>query len=403
MANYSYRAIAPDGSTQSGKLRAENEVTLERVLNLRGLTLIEANRAMAGTGFLHRTRKSINDSDLLELTYLLMLVNASGVPILEGLNDVLAGREKSRLEPVFEVLANGLRSGLSLSGVMRERSDIFPVYYAQIINAGEVSGTLDKSINYLMSYLDWQINFKKTVRTFLRYPLIILSLLAALTGVLFAFVFPSLGNVLDGLNTEMPLPTRIIFSIADFVNANFVVLVAVACLSFIALRLILKTKSGRSLFDQWALKLPMIGELVIKINLSRYFKTLATLMGAGLDIQSTFTTASEVSSNTLLKKKLKFVTNAVTTGEDVSTALRGIRVVQPLVISMVLIGEKTGNLDGALTRASEIFDKEVPETIKKVFAFVEPMTVVMLGIMLLIVLLSIFLPIYSVVGNINVR
>lgn len=403
MPNYHYRAIDSNASVKMGKLRAESETALERVLNLRGLTLIEARSSFALPVLSGSFRRRFGDNDLLEVTYLLMLVNSSGIPILEGLNDVIAGREKSRIMPAFEALANGLKSGMSLSGVMRERHDLFPGYYSQIVGAGEISGTLDKSIKYLMSYLEWQINFKKSIRTFLRYPVIVIIFMSVLIAILFTFVFPSLGGVLSGLKIDLPLPTRILFSIASFVRAYAMIILPAGAAILIAARLIIGTAAGRQFVDLRVLQIPLVGDLIRKINLSRYFKTLATLLAAGLNVQSTFATASEVSNNTVIKQKLMRITHAITAGEEVSSSLRMTGLVQPLVISMVVIGEKTGNLDGALTRASEIYDKEVPETIKKVFAVLEPLTVVVLGVMLLIILLSIFLPMYSVVGNLHVR
>ena len=403
MPNYLYRAIGPDTSIETGKLREDSESALERTLALRGLTLIEARSSFSLPKFTRSTRRRFADSDLLELSYLLTLVNSSGVPLLEGMNDVLAGQRKGRLVGAFEALSNGLRSGLSLSDVMRSRPEIFPEYYSQIINAGEASGTLDKSLDYLMVYLEWQIEFKKSIRAFLRYPIVILLMMGVLSAILLTVVFPSLGGVLNNLNVDMPLPTVIMFSLADFVRSNIISIVLFLVVSVFVARFALSTTAGRFFFDRWILELPLVGDLIKKINLSRYFKTLATLMAAGLNVQKTFAIAAEVANNVLLKKRLMHITHAVTAGEDVSAACRDTHLVSPLVVSMVVIAEKTGNLDGALARASEIFDKEVPETIKRVFAVVEPLTIVMLGGMLLVILLSIFLPMYSVVGNLHVR
>lgn len=402
MPTYCYRAIAADSSIQAGRLTAASEDALERTLGLRGLALIEAR---ASFSLLPRagTRRSLGDNDLRELTYLLILVNASGVPILEGLNDVVTGREKVKLMPAVEALVNGLQTGMSLSGVMRAHPEFFPAYYAQVVNAGEVSGTLDQGLRYLMSYLDWQIDFRRTINAFFRYPLIILALMGLLAGILFSFVFPSLAKVLSGLGVALPLPTRVIFSTAEFVHGQLPLLLTLGILVPLATYLVSRTGSGRLLIDRALLQVPLVGNLIRKINLSRYFKTLATLLAAGLDIQKAFATAAEVAGNMVLRQKLIAVTNAITTGEGVSSAMRATMTVQPLVISMIVIGEKTGNLDGALVRASEIFDKEVPETIKKVFALLEPLTIILLGALLLIILLSIFLPIYSVIGNLRVR
>ena len=315
MPNYLYRAIGPDTSIETGKLREDSESALERTLALRGLTLIEARSSFSLPKFTRSTRRRFADSDLLELSYLLTLVNSSGVPLLEGMNDVLAGQRKGRLVGAFEVLSNGLRSGLSLSDVMRSRPEIFPEYYSQIINAGEASGTLDKSLDYLMVYLEWQIEFKKSIRAFLRYPIVILLMMGVLSAILLTVVFPSLGGVLNNLKVDMPLPTVIMFSLADFVRSNIISIVLFLVVSVFVARFALSTTAGRFFFDRWILELPLVGDLIKKINLSRYFKTLATLMAAGLNVQKTFAIAAEVANNVLLKKRLMHITHAVTAAQ----------------------------------------------------------------------------------------
>lgn len=404
MPHYAYRAIARDSSVQLGRLRARDQEALDRELGLQGLTLIEA-RALFSLPMPHFGRdRGITDKELLELTYQLMLIGSSGIPLLDGLHDILAGLEKkNRLLPAFKALAEGVESGNSLSGVMFDRRDLFPSYYAQMVSAGEISGTLDASIRYLMTYLEWQIEFKKSIKSFLRYPLIILSLMGLLGVVLFTFVFPSMGKVLGGLGIKLPLPTMVLMSSANFMQAHAIIIFPLVLLLIVCGRMFIGTLQGRELADRGLLRAPLVGELVRKINLSRYFKTLATMLATGLDIQTTFSTASEVVANVVLRKKLNGVTRAITTGESVSAALMETGLLQPLVLSVISLGEKTGNLDHALTRASDVFDKEVPETIKKVFAVVEPLVIVVLGALLLIILLSIFLPIYSVIGNIRVR
>lgn len=404
MPYFSYRAIDRESSVHIGRRRATDQDALDRDLGLQGLTLIESHRVLAlPLPNLGRSR-GIPDKDLLELTYQLMLIGSSGIPLLDGLRDILAGQEKkNRLQPAFKALADGVESGMSLSGVMFDRADLFPNYYAQMVRAGEVSGTLDASVRYLMTYLEWQIEFRKTTQAFLRYPVIILSLMGLLGVVLFTFVFPAMSKVLGGLGVKLPLPTMILMTIANVMRAHAMLIIPTLLGALCLARFAVGTTRGRELADRGLLRIPLVGELVRKINLSRYFKTLATMLASGLDIQTTFTTAAGVVGNTLLRAKLTAVTHAITVGESVSAALGKTGLVQPLVISVISLGEKTGNLDHALARASDVFDKEVPETIKKVFAVVEPLIVVLLGALLLVILLSIFLPIYSVIGNIRVR
>jgi len=400
MATYSYRAIDPNSNILVGRLAAQNESVLEKTLGMQGLTLIEAKKTL-GLSLESLFSPRFSEADLLNLTYLLQQIIISGISLVTGLQDVVDGGNRKTLAPVFLSLSSGIQSGMSLSGTMQERPDVFPSYYVQMIRAGEVSGTLEQSLDYLMKYLDWQIEFKKSIRSMLVYPSIVLSFMGILIIILFVFVFPALIGVLTSLNAALPLPTRVVMAISGFARNYGLVLIGFAIAGVISYRLLTKRPAIRRSVDNLLLKLPLTGELVKKINLSRYFKTLATLQASGLDIQSTFSTAASVVNNSELQARLARVTESILSGGSVADALTNTRTVPQLVLSMVSIGEKTGNIEGALARSSDIFDKEVRETVKRLFAAIEPLIVICLGALMLVILLSIFLPLYGIVGNIK--
>lgn len=400
MATYSYRAIDVNSHIRVGKLVATDETVLEKTLGMQGLTLIEAKKTL-GLTFESLFTPRFSETDLLNLTYLLQQIVISGISLVSGLQDVVEGGNRKTLSPAFQSLSSGVQSGMALSEAMQERPDIFPHYYLQMIHAGEISGTLEKSLDYLLKYLEWQIEFKKSIRSLLVYPTIVIGFMAILGAILFIFVFPALIGVLVSLNAALPLPTRMIMALSSFVQNYSLMIAAALAVGTIVYHQLMKDPLLRRKADNLRLKVPLIGELVNKINLSRYFKTLATMQMAGLDIQSTFRTAAGVINNRELHARLSLVTEAILSGGSVATALLATGTVPPLVISMVSLGEKTGNIDGALARSSDIFDKEVRETVKRLFAAVEPLIVICLGAMLLVILLSIFLPLYGIVGNIK--
>jgi type IV pilus assembly protein PilC len=171
----------------------------------------------------------------------------------------------------------------------------------------------------------------------------------------------------------------------------------------ISLRIWLKTYEGRRTYDAFLLSIPFLGDLVRKVNLSRYSKTMATLHSAGLNIVQTLTVSAEVVQNTVMAEALASVTEAVTNGESIAQAMQKTGIVPSMIVTMVTIGEKTGNLDSAFQRASDMLDKEVPDTLKKVLGYLEPLIIVFIGILVLGVLLSVFLPIYKIVGGIRGR
>jgi type IV pilus assembly protein PilC len=401
MANFSYRAMDEDSNLLTGKLQARDENELEQKLSLQGLTLIEGVKA----GFLDLGKSTITftQQELANFSYFLHLIVSSGMPILHGLVDLMENKENKKIAQVAELIHDKIDAGMSLSDALREYPGLFPEYYVQMIAAGEVSSNLEKMLTDLLAYLEWQINFRRSVRSALAYPAVVIGAVLLLITALFTFVFPRLVTVIIGLHAEVPLPTRIIMALSGFASAYFLYILVGIAASGLLLKLWLNTYEGRRKYDTLLLAIPFLGNLIRKIDLSRYCKTMATLHSAGLNIVKTLTVSAAVVQNTLISEALATVTESVTNGESISQAMQKTGVFPTMIITMVSIGEKTGKLDSAFQRVSNMFDREVPETLKKVLSYLEPLIIVILGIVVLGVLLSVFLPIYKIVGGIRVR
>lgn len=400
MGAYSYRAIDEQSNIRQGRISASGVSDVERILSGQGMTLIDVeNVSFINFGDLFGIK--FRQKDLLDFTYMLKLVVNSGIPILTGIKDLMKGHSNKKITFAANAIYQGLDSGLSLSEVMDSQPRLFPPFYIHMIKAGEASGTLDNSLDFLLNYLNWQIEFGKTVRGALSYPITILTIMGGLMVIIFTVVFPKMLKLLTGLGTELPLPTKIMVAISGFMRSYFLLITAVVIILVAAYQFFKRTPQGRKFIDQTILRLPVIGNLACKINLSRYFKIVATLHSAGLNVERTFIIGADVVGNTVLSEKLRTIPTALVTGESISDAMRRTGYIQDLVVDMVGIAEKTGKLEDALNRASDILDKEVPETIKKLVAMIEPLTMVLMGSLVLLLLLSVFLPIYKVVGNIR--
>ena len=192
-------------------------------------------------------------------------------------------------------------------------------------------------------------------------------------------------------------------AISGFFQSYYLPFFITVAVMVIGTKIYRRTPQGKRMFDGLLLKLPLIGMLIIKINISRYFKIVATLHASGITADKTFAIGADVIGNSVIAESMASIAKVIVTGESISDAMRRTGFIQPLVIDMMSIAEKTGTLEGTLVRASEILDKEVPETIKKVFSYVEPLTMVVLGGMVLLLLLSVFLPIYKSVGQVKMR
>ena len=405
MGAFTYRAVDADSTIRQGTLTARDEGHLERLLAGQGLTLIDAE----GGGFTpfgsfdEIFKPRLNDRDLLDFTYLLKLVIASGIPLLQGIDTLMKSNSNRNIGHAAQLVHRGVDSGLALSDVMRGAPRLFPPFYIQMVRAGEASGTLEANLDFLVSYLTWQSDFKKSVRASLTYPVTVLTVLGSLMFIIFTFVFPKMLKTLTGMGAELPLPTKIMIAISGFLSSYYLVIIVVAVVIFTAIKIFKRSSQGKRIMDGILLKLPLIGMLIIKINMSRYFKIVATLHASGISADKTFAIGAEVISNSVIAESMASIAKVIVTGESISDAMRRTGFIQPLVIDMMSIAEKTGGMEATLTRASDILDKEVPETIKKVFAYVEPLTMVVLGSMVLLLLLAVFLPIYKTVGQVKIR
>lgn len=405
MATFSYRAMDVNSTMREGTIAARDVVQLEQILKQQGLTLIETEGGSSGgtASFGDLFKPKFNDKDLLDFTYLIKLVITSGIPLLHGIDTLMRSNTNKNIGYAAQLVRQGVDSGLSLSEVMQSVPRLFPPFYVQMIRAGEASGTLDNSLDFLVNYLTWQMDFKKSVKSSLTYPITVLSVLGSLMFVIFTFVFPKMLKTITGMGGELPLPTKIMIAISGFLRGYYPFILVFIIITVIAVKIFKRTPEGKHIIDDLLLRLPLIGMLIKKINMSRYFKIVATLHAAGLTADKTFAIGADVIGNTVIAGKMRTIATVITTGESISDAMQRTGFVAPLVVDMMSIAEKTGTLESTLTRASDILDKEVPETIKKVFSYVEPLTMVVLGGMVLLLLLSVFLPIYKSVGQVKLR
>jgi type II secretory pathway component PulF len=405
MGEFSYRALNANGAMQEGTITARNEEHLERLLAQQHLTLIDSEGGGFNLGSISADlfKPKLRDKDLLDFTYLLKLVVTSGIPLIQGIETLMRSNSNKNIGHASQLVRQGIDAGMALSEVMQGSPALFPPFYVQMIRAGEASGTLEGSLDFLVNYLTWQTDFKKSVKASLTYPLTVLSVLGVLMFVIFTFVFPKMLKTLTGLGAELPLPTKIMIAISGFLRSYYLPVIVLAIIVFIGVKMYRRTPHGKRAIDGLLLQIPLVGMLIKKINMSRYFKIVATLHAAGINADKTFAIGAEVIGNTVIAERMASIAKVIVTGESISDAMRRTELVQPLVIDMMSIAEKTGTLEATLLRASDILDKEVPETIKKVFSYVEPLTMAVLGGMVLLLLLSVFLPIYKSVGQVKLR
>lgn len=405
MPVYAYRATDDSGKTVKGTLAAESEEDLESRLEKSNLYLISASESAsrapsgdsrgAGGGSRKLVRARIKRQDLISFTVHLSTVIGAGVPILQGLDDMIEETENPRFREVIRGIRQSMEEGKSISEAFAEYPDIFNELYIAILRSGESTGRLDEVLKEIVKFLEWHSELMGTIKQATTYPVMVLVAVTGLIGLMFTFVLPRFLGIFDSFNIPLPLPTRIVIAISGFFQNYWWLMLAAIVGGVIGLRAANKTAGGRMALDRIKLKIPVFGELIRKIALSRFAHYLATLFGAGVNILNALEVVERVVGNAVLAEVVRRARIQVGTGQNIAGALRESGQFPSMVVRMVTIGETTGNLEETLQRVADYYDREVPQTMKRLFTVLESGIIVVMGVVILFVVLSIVLPMLS--------
>ncbi len=408
MPQYTYTAIDDDGKPVDGTLKAENEDELATNLSQMGYYLLTATAAKQRKkakakkwvkgGFYFG---NVNQREIITFTHHLSTVLGAGIPILQGLEDLVEQTEDARFKGILSEIRDDVQGGSNLSDSMAKHPEAFSELYVNLLRAGETSGEVDRVLAEIARFLEWQEEMTANVKQITIYPAVVFGAIVLLVGYLFAFVFPTFTKILTQLNVPLPLPTLIVIAISDFMkNYWWLLLIGIAGV-ITAIKVILRFPWGKYAFDRFKLGIPIFGTLIRKIALSRFAHFMALLYSAGVDILESLAVVEKVVGNEVIARVIRDAREQVKAGHRLSEPLRASKQFPPMVVRMVEIGEISGQLDKTLLKVSDFYDREIPQTVKKVFAAFEPIMIVFLAGIVLLVAVSMYLPLYSSLGQLG--
>jgi len=293
--------------------------------------------------------------------------------------------------------------GSSLSDALSRHPAIFSDLYVSMVKAGEASGSLVQVLQHLTDFLEWQDGLSSEIKRATIYPATVLISVVALIGVLVGFVFPRILPVILNLKVPLPFITRAVMAVSNFIRYGWYWILLAAASFFVLVRFLRASKDGRWVLDAIKLRLPVIGGLVEQVCLSRFAHHLGILLRTGVDISQSLSIAERVVGNAVIAQAVVEAREKVIQGGSLWRSLQETGVFPPLVIRMIFVGETTGTIDSTLERVTQFYDREVPATVKKLFAFLEPLIIIFLAVIVLVVALSVFIPLYSALGKIGTR
>jgi len=396
MPNFTYKARDEAGKTIKGTLIAENEEELAQALDRMKLYLVSAFPIKADK--LQISRVKVKRKELISFTVHLAITVSAGISLLQGLQDLMEETEQSGFKKVVEDIRGNIIAGSSLSESLERHPRVFSELYVSIVRAGEVTGNMEVVLSDLVKFLEWQEELASSVKQATIYPAFILGAVSLLIVLLMAFVFPRFAVIFENTNVPLPTPTRIVMSISHIFTRYWWCLILGIAGTIGGYRVLANIPAGRLIFDRFKLNFPVFGELLRKIAISRFAYYLGTLYKAGIGISQSLLVVERVVGNAAIAKAISVARDQVVSGESMSKALGNSNEFPSLVIRMIKVGESTGNMDGTLAKVSQYYDREIPATIKKVFAIFEPMIVAFLAFVVLGMALSMFLPLYQIMG-----
>ncbi|MGQ9476277.1 MAG: type II secretion system F family protein [Actinomycetota bacterium] len=399
---YTYRVRDRQGKVISGKLEADNEAVVSQRLREMGYFIIavEEERIPITKREIRIFQPKVKGKDITIFTRQFATMINAGLPLVKCLSILSEQTENPLLTEVIADVQHEVEMGRSLSEALSKHPNIFKDLYTSMVKAGEIGGVLDDVLLRIASTLESEDEIRRRIKSAMTYPTAMFAISILLLFVMLIFVVPIFERMFRDMGATLPFLTRIIVGISHFLASwkGMILLVAVIG-GVVMLRRWLKTPAGRRRLDSLKLRLPVFGPLLHKMSLSRFSRTLGTLVASGVPILQALEITSSTVGNVLVAEAVDNVRASVKEGESIARPLGQSPLFPPMVTQMLAIGEETGALDTMLNKVSDFYDSEVSSTVEALTSLLEPILIVFLGVVVGTIVISLYMPIFSLISQ----
>jgi type IV pilus assembly protein PilC len=401
MLTYNYHARnTATGEQVKGSIQADSERAAAKLISEQGLTPTDIKLGSDGSSLFDRFNNRVKARErVLFSRQLSTLINA-GLPLLQALRSVNEQTTSKALKVILNEVIASLEGGGTLSAALAKHPKVFNQVYISMIAAGETSGTLDKALDRLAIQQEKDADLVSKVRGALAYPAVVVLVMIAVVGFMIVKVLPQVKTIYDGFNgVQLPLLTRVLLAISDFVIHDwFVVLVILGLAIFFGTRYA-RTGPGKELVDGFKMKAWPIGPLFMKMYMARFSRTGSTLVASGVPLLQMLDITSKAINNIHIERSIIKASEKVRGGKSLADSIVTDPNFLPLVPSMLKIGEQSGSMEEMLAKAADYYEKEVDNQVAAISSIIEPVMMVLLGIVAFIIVAAVLLPIYGLAGN----
>jgi type IV pilus assembly protein PilC len=401
MQRFSYVARDPvSGQQVKSIVEAEDEQSAAKLIRKEGLTPVDIKESGAVSGgFADRFNRIRIKEKVLFSRQLSTLINA-GLPLVQSLHNVAEQTSNKKLRAVIDQVVNDVEGGVALSAAMDRHPEVFNRVYVSLVAAGEASGTLDVALERLANQQEKDADLISKVRGAMVYPIIVLLVMFGVVGFMIVKVIPQVKNLYQSLpGTELPLVTRILLAVSDFVIHFWWVIAIILVVAAFFMTRYARTAGGRRFVDKVKLTAWPIGSLFQKMYMARFARTGTTLVASGVPLIQVIEITGDAVNNVYIEDSLKRANEKVKGGKALSDALIPEQYFLSLVPNMIRIGEESGSLEKMLEKIADYYEKEVDNTVKNISTIIEPVLMVILGVVAFIIVAAVLLPVYSLAGK----
>ncbi len=385
------------GTIESGEITAATKEDVVAQLRRRNITptiVAEKAKKVGGFGFGGR----VKDKDIVVFTRQFATMIDAGLPLVQAL-DILSNQvENKTLSNTLSQVKVDVESGATYADALKKHPRVFSELYVNMVAAGEAGGILDTILNRLASYIEKAMKLKKKVKGAMVYPAVVTSIAVLVIAVIMIFVVPTFSKMFATLGGTLPLPTRMIINMSNFIaGIGGLIVFGLIVASVIFIVQVRRTEKGQYVIDRILLRLPIFGPLLNKVAVAKFTRTLGTLVSSGVPILDGLEITAKTSGNKVIEYAIMDVRKGVVGGKTLAEPITKLKVFPPMVTHMIAVGESTGALDAMLSKIADFYDDEVDATVSNLTAMMEPMLMVFLGGSVGFIVVAMYLPIFKLI------
>jgi type IV pilus assembly protein PilC len=404
MAKFAYVAKDKDGHTIKGDVEAPDKKQALDVLRKKEFLILKLEAAKEGAkliSFSFKRGVNVKPDELAGFARQLATLIESGIPVVTAIDILGEQSQNEGYRSTMRAVRDSVNAGLSLSDAMKKHPRVFPGLLVSMIRAGESSGMLDVVLDRVATYMEKSNSLQKKMKSALIYPAVIILMATVITLVMILKVIPVFKDIFAGFGAELPGPTQFLINLSDFVRGNLILFLIIVAGIAIVVKWYFSTTAGKFFMDSMKLKMPIIGTLFRQVAISRFTRTLSTLLRSGVPILGALDIVGETSGNIVVEKAVSNVRDSVREGENISPPMERSGIFPPMVTRMISVGEKSGELEKMLTKIADSYDEQVDTAVDGLTSLLEPLIIAFLGIVIGGIVFCMFLPIFKISQIVN--